>query len=278
MGNSLDIHFGETRPDEPPEYSELKAALAKYDSEEELLLVAKVRSQLKPEWIKSNKSLCNFISLACLRFRRYDVDRAVKRMTSYFEWRIANLPEGLLEQDISEGSLLDRLFKINMAKLLPCITIRGQSIVYLRLCKARPDLFQASDICQMVHFIMLSALKRNRISQTMGIITMGDLEGAGLAQLDRNLPKKIIGMISKNIPIRLAGMLICHPNMLVSIIVPLAKLFMTTKMKERLKTVGDDDELTNYYGIKKQVLPQQLGGEFKILEDGNPLCSIGVEK
>ena len=76
-------------------------------------------------------------------------------------------------------------------------------------------------------------------------------------------------MISQHLPIRLAGLFICHPNILVSIIVPLAKLFMTKKMKDRLKVVGDDNELL-IFGFKQFMLPKSLGGNFNIEDDGNP--------
>ena len=274
MGNSIDIHFGPPRTDEPPEYEELQALLKKFNTPEEETLVTEVRTHLKPEWISKNPELCDFISLACLRYRRYDVERAVKRMINYFDWRVVNIIEGLDEQDVSKDSLIDRVFNLNLGKLLPKLTQRGQSMVYIRIAKSRPDLFTSTEVLQQVHYLMLAALKRSPISQVMGIITCGDLEGATSSHLDRSLPKKIIGMVANNLPIRLAGILICHPNFMVSIVVPLAKLFMTAKMKERLKVVGDEKELIEYYGFDVDTIPNTLGGNYVIVEDGNAMPSV----
>ena len=272
MGNSHDIYFGRSRSDEPEEYGELISTFQRFDTEEEKTLLKEVRAAIKPEWHAANPELCDFMALACLRYRRHDVNRAIERMNNYFTWRIKTMGD-LKEQDVTSGSTLDRLFKLNVVKLLPETSHRGQSMMYVRLRYARPDLFCAKDMVQMAHYVILEGLKRNPISQVMGVISFGDMEGAGTAQLDKEVPKQMIGMLSKHLPVRLAGLMLCHPNFLVSIIVPIAKLFMSTKMASRLKIVGDTTQLCEYYGLSKEVLPTELGGMFVVKNDGIPFCS-----
>ena len=269
MGNSQEIHFGKSTNDD--EYQTLLSVCAKFNSPEERSLHAQVRAHCLPEWEVASE-LCDFISLACLRYRRYDVTRAIERMENYFKWRMQTMGS-LAEQDTSKDSVIFRIGQLNLIKLLPKLTARGQSIMYLRLCFARPDLFIASEIVQAVHHVILSALRRSEISQVMGIVSLSDLENAGSAQLDKQVPKQMIHMLSKHLPVRLAGVMLCHPNYLVSILVPLAKIFMSSKMASRLKVVNDVAELIEYYGIDVHVLPVQLGGTYVVIDDGNLLDS-----
>ena len=276
MGNTqADIYFGAKREQEPEEYEALKQVASKFHSQEEKEKLVQVKKEILSSYLAQNQQLCEFVALACLRFRRYDVASAIERMTSYFTWRIKTMGD-LNEQDISEGSQLHRVSQLNLIKLLPELTDRGQSIMYLRLAKARPDLFEATDVVKLGHYTIMAALKRSPISQVMGIVTISDLGNAGSAQVDREVPKKMIKMVSRNLPLRLSGIMIVHPNFLVSIILPIAKLFMSAKMASRLKVVSDNNELCDYYGIKRSILPKSIGGEIEITEDGSVF--IGVKK
>ena len=154
MGNSHDIYFGRSRSDEPEEYGKLISTFQRFDTEEEKTLLKEVRAAIKPEWHAANPELCDFMALACLRYRRHDVNRAIERMNNYFTWRIKTMGD-LKEQDVTSGSTLDRLFKLNVVKLLPELSHRGQSMMYVRLRYARPDLFCAKDMVQMAHYVIL---------------------------------------------------------------------------------------------------------------------------
>ena len=241
--------------------------------------VAQLMERVPQDWLSANKELVDFMVLSCLRFRKYDIDSAWERLESYFKWRSESLKNGLGPQDVSEGSTIRIFLSLGVVRLLPHPTPQGHAILNMRFCRTRPDLFDAEQVTESIHWIMLKAIARNPLVAAAGFVLVNDIHGAGMKNLDRELPKRVLKMVTKNIPIRLAGIFLCRPNFMVSIVVPLVKLLMSSKMAARLKIVSDLSELQSSYGIGRHLIPEELHGSLEGLADNCvALCYQEVEE
>ena len=212
MGNTQDqIYFSDDKPecgDQPP---------AIRSEEEESAMVAELMKSVPGAWVDENKDLVDFMALACLRFRRYDLKSAGDRMRNYFEWRLETFGN-LKPQDASDGTKLRDFLKLGVVRLLPIMGPRGHAIFNFRFRLTRPDIFSAHDVVQGIHFVMMKALRRSAKTQIAGIVLVSDMHGAGLSNLDREVPKQVLKMVTKNMPLRMAGIFIFRPNFMLQIV------------------------------------------------------------
>ncbi len=272
MGNSQILFFGapdtlpnaDTRAAFKEQRAVFDAACALVGTAEEGRLHARVKAALAPHWTAENAELVNFITLAALRFRKHVVDEAVARSTTYLQWR-TNTFGSLAPQDAGPGSTLRAFLDLGVIRLLPRTSPQGHALLHMRFARTRPDLFDAAQVAACVHFVFMKALRRSPLTQINGFIMLPDLTGSGFNNLDKEVPKRVIKMLSKNLPVRLSGVLINNPNFMLHIVLPIAKMFMPTKLAERIRIMSDG-ELTTY-GLPRDLLPPEIGGTDTTLPD-----------
>jgi hypothetical protein len=101
------------------------------------------------------------------------------------------------------------------------------------------------------------------------VILLGDPGRATYSQFDRTITKGLLTALKGALPIRLSAFLIIHPPSFVSIVLPIVKLFMNERMRKRIQFFKGKDEtilsqLQMKYGLTKDMLPTQIGGNVKI--------------
>ena len=142
-----------------------------------------------------------------------------------------------LESSRGAGTALKKkttraLLDLNVITILPQPTAQGQAMMLLRLANTRPSefVYHARQVCKAAHFQIMDALRRMPTAQVKGLVVMVDFGHTGMSNIDRKVPPKMGKLFSGILPVRLAGILVCNPNMLVRIVVPLAKMFLSEKL------------------------------------------------
>ena len=191
---------------------------------------------------------------------------------------------GLHDQDASEGSRIRAFLKLGVVRVMPQLGPRGHALINFRFRLTRPDEFSAEQVLAGIHYVMLKTLARSPKIQVAGVIVMSDMGGAGFHNLDREVPKKVLSMVNKNIPLRMAGIFVFRPNFMLQIVLPLMKLFMSSKLQRRLNVMNEVEEIEEF-GVDKALRPVELGGTLTPLahvqalweEDGWNITWVGVE-
>uniref|UniRef100_A0A7S2XCS9 CRAL-TRIO domain-containing protein n=1 Tax=Lotharella oceanica TaxID=641309 RepID=A0A7S2XCS9_9EUKA len=104
----------------------------------------------------------------------------------------------------------------------------------------------------------MKALRSPRC-QERGVVFVGDLGGAAFGNLDLRVPKAILGAIGKAVPLRLHRACIVRPFMLMRLVIPIIKMFMSEKMRQRLQVLGGPEQLAKH-GLEMKKLPEDVGG------------------
>jgi len=248
MGNSdsQPVYFGKDVPASlQEEFNSLSAVQAKMGSDEERAALTRfLENHVSPTDLEENRELCEFVALSALRFRRFDEATAAQRVTKYMEWRRKTFgslaPQDVdAEMDIEEGDNADGkkrttkdLLDIGVIRVLPHTTPQGQAIVFLQLRNTRPSQFykHARQVCRAAHFRLMEAIAKFPSAQVRGMVLMVDFKGTAMENIDRKVPPKMGKLFSGILPLRMAGILICNPNILVRVVIPLAKMFMSEKL------------------------------------------------
>ena len=250
MGNGESAslcYFGTDVPEELREdHDSLQAVQDGFGSEKENAELAEFVAELDipaEDW-QENRRLCEDTALKCLRFRRFDRETAAVRFRKYIAWRRAQFgnlgPQNIDEHSPPEGESdsgdkLDTtraLLDLGVISILPHPSPQGHAVILLRLANTRPSefVYHARQVCKAAHFMIMRALDMIPSAQAKGVVVVADLGHAGMSNIDRKVPPKMGKLLSGVLPVRLAGILICNPTLLVRVIVPLMKMFLSEKL------------------------------------------------
>jgi len=125
-----------------------------------------------------------------------------------------------------------------LIRLVANVDGSGRYGFLLRLRFHDPNQTSALDIVRMWHYLLLRALRCPSV-QTHGFIMMGDLSGASFGNLDTRIPKTILGALSKNMPARVHRIFVVRPFMMMRMVVPILRMFLSKKLSQRLVLVSD---------------------------------------
>ena len=99
-------------------------------------------------------------------------------------------------------------------------------------------------------------------TQLNGVCVFHDFSGVTLANLDREIPKRMFKLLSGKLPVRLGAIYILDPPWFVSYIVfPILKLFMPSKLRSRIHLVYGKENLGDFF--EKDQLLEEYGGSAK---------------
>ena len=204
--------------------------------------------------------LVNFICTASLVFRNGDMNTASQRVQNYLQWRQKYL--GTYEKIIleNEPEILE-IYNRNLFNVIENVDAEGRCAVYIRLKYMDPTKISPLSVLKTFHYsVMERIMKDHPICQKKGIYMIGDMGEAGFNNLDQRVPKAIMGAISKNFPVRLHKILMVRPIWILNIIFPIVRLFLSAKLQDRIKIVGNDPKLLKDYDLSMSKLPEVLGG------------------
>ena len=227
------------------------------DSEEGQKRVDILKEQLDPDLVKQNPRLIDFVCSACLNFRNGHLETAAERVNNYLVWRVlmfGSLQDMNLNDDAELRTIIDR----NIFNLVKNIDSEGRSAMCLRIRNMDPSVITPKMALKAWHFTIMMALK-DKVVQRKGIFIISDMMGASFGNLDSRIPKAVMGAISRAVPIRVFKVLICRPLWIAYIAIPVVKMFISTKLAERITIAGDPSNLPQY-GVDMTVLPINLKG------------------
>ena len=220
-----------------------------------------LKASVSKEVQEKYPELTNFICTACLRFRNGDLPSAAARVQNYLQWRL-NFVGSLEEQSLVTDPELFKFLNSNVLNIIPCADKEGKcAVLFLRLRFLDPTEIAPIIMLRAFHYLVMRTLKQYPEVQKNGLIFINDMNGASFGNLDTRIPKAIMGAISKNLPLRLHKGLIVRPIWILSLLLPIAKLFMSSKMQSRIHNVGGYPAALDTYGIDMNKLPEELAGK-----------------
>jgi len=199
-----------------------------------------------------------WLALAMLRFRNYDIKSATDRLLTYLDWRVKN---DVVHHDITKDKKMQVLLKEKIVRLLPTRDKQNRGIIILNLRNANPKKYSSIDTVKCIHWLLLTALKKDPLIQKNGFVGINDMLGATHHNIDINVPRTLLPLANKVFPVRIGGMYIMNPNALLQIMVPLYQRF-SPKLAKRIHIYGTHKEklLRNF---DKDAITEDVGGTLK---------------
>eukprot|EP00466_Bigelowiella_natans_P019096 jgi/Bigna1/68020/fgenesh1_pg.5_\ len=251
----------------------------------------------------ANRDLAKFICEATLRFRKGHFLSAKERVKNYFEWREKYLG-GYEVQNLNENPEVLAVLKSGLIRLAPVVDEKNRAALIVQLKRHTPTKTSALTVLRTWHYVVMRALRKASV-QHSGIVMLTlrlDLGGAGFSNLDLRIPKTILdaaiaynvkqqqqqqhyyqqqkyqvgiaqprrifksaGAISKNVPLRVHRICVIRPFMILRVLLPIFKPFMSQKIRSRLVVLPDpsskEQGLAQHLDVGK--LPEDICGTKK---------------
>mmetsp|Transcript_15826 Transcript_15826/g.22210 ORF Transcript_15826/g.22210 Transcript_15826/m.22210 type:complete len:215 (-) Transcript_15826:221-865(-) len=142
------------------------------------------------------------------------------------------------------------VLKSGLIRLVPVADKKHRAALIVQLKRHTPAKTSALTVLRTWHYVVMRAL-RTASAQQFGIVMVGDLGGASFNNLDLRIPKTILGAVSKNVPLRVHRICVIRPFMVLRVLLPVVKPFMSQKIRSRLVVLPDP-------ASKEQGLAQHL--------------------
>jgi hypothetical protein len=144
----------------------------------------------------------------------------------------------------------------------------GRAIVYIDASLHDSSLYTRTSLCRVV-FYTLHAVLESETAQKHGVILLIDCSKFRFSQWDYKLIAEIAASIVGVIPVRVASFNIIRPPTFASrCMIPLAKLFVSDRLKKRVicSSGSNKSVVRRYekYGLTKDDLPTELGGDVEL--------------
>jgi hypothetical protein len=143
----------------------------------------------------------------------------------------------------------------------------GRAIVFLEPAKQDKTKYPRESMCRALWYVAHAALE-DEMTQRRGIVILVYPYRAKISQMDRKLIKMHVDSIKSCLPLRLSGIHLCHPPTFLLLVLPVFKLFMGKRMRNRLQVhSGSKDKVLEHiqmFGLLKESIPQELGGNAKL--------------
>ena len=119
--------------------------------------------------------------------------------------------------------------------------------------------------------VLHSILENNDTAQKVGIVVLAYPHHLKLSYVDRKLMRMNMESLSGCIPVRLGALHVCHPPwFFAKIVFPIMKLVAGDRIRKRVRLHSGTEEKVlqdlEGFGLGKEVLPSELGGEV-VLEE-----------
>ena len=127
-------------------------------------------------------------------------------------------------------------------------------------------------VARALWYVMHHLLEGNDTVQRIGMVAVAYPHHAKLSVVDRKLMKINMESMTGCIPIRMGGFHVVHPPWFFgSVVFPIMKLILPARMRKRVKVHSGSDEKVleslKEYGLSREVLPSEIGGDVIIDTD-----------
>eukprot|EP00123_Amoebidium_parasiticum_P019920 comp36857_c0_seq1/m.47333 comp36857_c0_seq1/g.47333 ORF comp36857_c0_seq1/g.47333 comp36857_c0_seq1/m.47333 type:complete len:321 (-) comp36857_c0_seq1:72-1034(-) len=203
-------------------------------SVEERALLAELQERGGDAWYM--KEAGETWQLACLRARKYIVERALVLVENYMTWR-KTFQVDTITPATSE-SLLSQL-RAGIIRAPGTRDKLGRTCLVVDLSKHDPHKWNALETVRDIHCVFERVLLDNPEAQARGIVIVLIGTNIRFGNLDTRVPQELFRAFSKQLPIRLGGIYLIDPPWFMRIIFPIIRRFMPVKFQERMLLLGD---------------------------------------
>ncbi|VVC40931.1 Cellular retinaldehyde binding/alpha-tocopherol transport,CRAL/TRIO, N-terminal domain,CRAL-TRIO lipid [Cinara cedri] len=212
------------------------------------------------EWLSKQPHLPNITDRQWLKHfligRKNNLPMTKKVIESYFTVR-EEIP-GLFNDMTSDAEWIQSAVKVGKLSLLPKMTPEANRVHIIRSIENRDVEFNAMVMCKGSLKTIDYLMRREPI---YGMIFLLDLKYCQLSYLlsfTPSLTKNLMRCIDEATPLRVRGVHYVNPPKFVARLVNFFKIFMPSKIQDRICVHETFDTLYDY--IPKDVLPYEYGG------------------
>eukprot|EP00045_Choanoeca_perplexa_P003129 m.28776 g.28776 ORF g.28776 m.28776 type:complete len:347 (+) comp11880_c0_seq1:395-1435(+) len=197
----------------------------------------------------------DFWALACLRARKYDLARTLELMKSFDAWRTRLQ---LLERNYHTDAELQALIKLGVVEPTGQRDVVGHYVLVLRMAKADPKRFTPDDAIRNIYAALEYLYRRYPEAQSAGVAVLVDQRGASLKNMDTAVPRILFKALANHVPCRFGGLYTVDPPLFMRMLLPVAKLLLKRKLRDRLHVLRNVEDLLKYFQASN--LLEDFGG------------------
>eukprot|EP00055_Hartaetosiga_balthica_P018319 m.132580 g.132580 ORF g.132580 m.132580 type:complete len:332 (+) comp9487_c0_seq9:705-1700(+) len=200
-----------------------------------------------------------FWQLACLRARKFEAARALELLVRFEEWKKEHMIE---ERRVHKDELFAELLKEGVVIAMGNKDKTGRYMLTVRLGRINPERTTPRHAIVAIYFAIELLLVQYPESQSRGIVLCHDMSGATLSQFDTRTPKILMEAMSKALPVRFGGAYIMNAPWFMRMVFPVIRMFMSSKMRSRLKMLGSGFGKLRQYVDEDNII-EDMGGTFE---------------
>ncbi|EGD83419.1 hypothetical protein PTSG_04027 [Salpingoeca rosetta] len=212
--------------------------------------------QSSPFYLKDDSPEGRFWQRACLRARKFDVDRGMDLYLSYLDFRAEF---GTDDPNDPDAEQTVELLKTNFARCCGNTDKSGRYIFSFDAGDFKPSLWTPRICARVIHHIVVNATARYPDLPARGIVTIGNMRGWGYSNFDPETEKIIMKLLTRSLPVRQGTMYIFDAPWVMRMVLPVIKMFMKKKLRERMKSASTATLLEQ---IAPSQLDEEYGGEY----------------
>ena len=228
----------------------------------------------RANWDKAKERCPNLTDdkhkLMFLRCEVFNVDLAAARMISYWDKRVEVFGEDKAFLPLTlEGALKDDEVALNMGFIQSTehADAAGRRIILGDPSKLKKELYTRDSMVRAFWYTVHAALE-DEMTQKRGIILLLYPHRAHVSQFDRKLVSMNAASIKGCLPVRVGAFHICHPPAFFTVVFPVLNFFLGKRLRARIKVhTGSETHILETlarYGISKESVPSDLGGDVKL--------------
>ncbi|CAG0898827.1 unnamed protein product [Darwinula stevensoni] len=250
----------------------MESRLLDLDLPPSLVMKAEIEIQEKPAWRdgdiqafkdmiqkEDNLNAClddRFI-IRFLRARKYDYDRALRMLKTYYAMKAAY--PTLFSQ--LQPSLLASALRQNIYHILPDKDDEGRHVFIIRMglwdpnMNSMEEMFRAALTC-------LEYISTDTSTQVCGIVAITDCKGLAFHHAKHftpSLAKRCAAVLKDCFPLRFKGIHVMNEPLIVDMLFSMLKPFLSAKILSRFHFHGEKLESLHQH-VPKRILPLNYGG------------------
>jgi hypothetical protein len=220
---------------------------------------------------EENRSLVVFAAAIMLKYRKHNIARAKERLGNYLNWRrsmFGDLCCHLVETDEALGELLSTCV---MQTIPPLGGTQGAVTLYIQMKVHDSSKYTALQVVKCMHYLIMGAIRRDINVAHHGFAVICNLSDAELKNFDLDIGRYVAMAVRDVLPLRVVSAVIYNAPMMLHYLVGIVTLFFPTKLQERICSLatGEEEELLGDLKFPASVIPQCLGGTYKLLTPEN---------
>eukprot|EP00045_Choanoeca_perplexa_P003728 m.33110 g.33110 ORF g.33110 m.33110 type:complete len:358 (+) comp12196_c0_seq1:213-1286(+) len=199
-----------------------------------------------------------FWQMACLRARKYNVDRAYELIINYIKWRESfGIDTTTVDNDLEYRALVER----GVVEACGNVDKQGRYVLTVRQSRTDPGRWSPRYAVLATHAALESVLMRFPKSQAQGVAFVNDMSGIKMANMDSRVPREMFAAFNSKLPVRFGGLYVVYPPLFMRMIAPVIRMFMSKKMQSRVKILSKGyKELQDHLDVDQ--LPEDFGGSY----------------